>query len=255
MRLEQVDRRILGAIRFVDSTTGLPITSALSVKSGGLLRFVRNLSAHYVIAGAPGLEAHTIAFAKPPDSPAVGTLTFEISIDDPARKYLSRRHTLKLPRDPDPNKAGASDSLFRAAEVRLFPSSTAFTGVGWAVIRASVVRKGTDDPLNGALLRVTKKNGTLADEAKPLGVGLTDKRGEALVAVPGIPVTTFGEGAGAVTTNEIDITIAAFFDPEASAIPDPDDLEARRANLKSVTIDTQLGSGRVIPLKFEITLP
>ena len=138
MRLEQVDRRILGAVRFVDATTDLPIASVLSVKANGL-KFVRNLSGDYVIAGARGLEDHATAFDKPPASPALGALTFEISIDDPAREYLSRRHTLKLPRDPNPENAGARDSLFRAVKVRLFPSSIAFTGVGWAVIRASVV--------------------------------------------------------------------------------------------------------------------
>jgi hypothetical protein len=252
--LEQFDRRVLGALRFVDSTTGLPISSNLRVNANGL-KFVRNLSGHYVIAGAAGLEEHEGSFQKPPASPAIGSLPFEVSVDDPNREYLSRRHTIKLPRDPDPKNDATADSLFRAVEVRLFPSSTASTGVGWAVIRASVFKKGTSEPLSGALLRVTKKNGAPADEAKPMGVGLTDRRGEALVAVPGIPVITFGESEGAVTTKEIDVTISAFFDPNAGAVPDPDDLEARRATLKSAKIETKLGSGHVIPMKFEITLP
>ena len=253
MTLEHVDRRVLGAVRYVDSTTGLPIGLNLTVKGNGL-KFVRNLSGHYVIAGAPGLEEHEGAFEKPPASPAPGSLSFEIQVDDPNREYLSRRHTIKLPREPNPQNAETAGSLFRAIEVPLFPSSTAATLAGWAVIRASVFKKGTDDPLSGALLRVTKKNGTPADEAKPLGVGLTDRRGEAMVTVPGIPVITFGESEGQVTTREIDVTITAFFDPDAGAVPDPDDLEARRATLKSAKIDTKLGSGHVIPMKFEVPL-
>lgn len=253
MRLEQVEQRVLGAIRFVDSTTKLRIGSPLSVKAAGL-NFVRNRSGHYVIANALGLEAHTAAFEKPPASPALGTLPFEISVADPTGQFLPRRHALKLPRDPDPQHAGASDSLFQLIDVELFPSSIAQTGPGWAVIRATVLKRGTKEPLKGSLIRVTRKNGAAGDE-NPLGRGLTDKRGEALVAVPGIPVTTFGEGAGAVTTNEIDVTIEVFFDPNASGIPDPDDLEARRASLKTAKTDTKLASGRMFPLTLEVTLP
>jgi hypothetical protein len=254
MRQEPIDRRVLGALRFIDSTTGLPVSSNLSVNATGL-KFVRNLSGHYVIAGAAGLEEHEGAFEKPPAGPAPGSLAFEISVDDPNRKYLSRRHTIRLPRDPDPQNAAAPESLFRAVEVRLFPSSTAATGVGWAVIRASVFRKGTSEPLSGVLLRVTKRNGAPADEAKPLGIGLTDRRGEALVNVPGIPVITFAEGEGEVTTKEIDVTISALFDPDAAPVSDPDDLEARRATLKSAKLETKLRSGHTISMKFEIPLP
>jgi hypothetical protein len=251
--LEQFDRRVLGAVRFIDSTTHLPIVTQLSVKAKGL-KFVRNLSGHYVIASATGLEAHTVAFEKPPAEPDTGSLPFEIQVDDPTREYLPRRQTIRLPRDPDPQNAEADDSLFRAVEIRLFPTARSFTGPGWAVIRASVFKQGTDQRLSGALLRVTKKNGTPDDDNKPWGVGVTDSRGEALVTVPGIPVTNFGEGQGAVTTNEIDVTITAFFDPRAETLPDPDDLETRRQNLKSTAVDTKLSSGRLVAIKFEITL-
>jgi len=253
MRLEPVEQRILGAIRFVDATTKLRIGSPLIVKADGL-SFVRNRSGHYVIASATGLETHTAAFDKPPVSPGLGTMLFEINVADPASQYLARRHALKLPRDPDPKHANVGDSLFQLIDVELFPSSIAPTGPGWAVIRATVLKRGTKEPLSGSLIRVTRKNGVAAGE-KALGRGLTDKRGEALVAVPGIPVTTFGEGAGSVTTNEIDVTIEAFFDPAASGIPDPDDLEERRTSLKTETIITKLASGRTFPLTLEVTLP
>ena len=100
---EHMDRRVLGALRFIDSTTGLPVSANLKVNASGL-KFVRNLSGHYVIAGASGLEEHEGAFEKPPASPAPGSLPFEISVADPSREYLSRRHTIRLPRDPDPQK-------------------------------------------------------------------------------------------------------------------------------------------------------
>src|SRR5215510_7137654 len=129
MRLEQFDRRVLGAVRFVDSTTGVPVVTPLAVQAGGL-RFVRNLGGHYVIAGATGLEEHTTVFEKPPANPALGALTFEITVADPGHEYLPRRQTIKLPRDPDPKNADAVDSLFRAVEVRLFPAARAATGPG-----------------------------------------------------------------------------------------------------------------------------
>jgi hypothetical protein len=43
--------------------------------------------------------------------------------------------------------------------------------------------------------------------------GLTDWRGEALVPVIGVPVTTFSEDTDAVVISEISATVEAAFDP------------------------------------------
>ncbi len=74
-------------------------------------------------------------------------------------------------------------------------------------------------------------------------------------------MTTPGAGAGAVLVNEIDVTLEIVFnpllttipitsdlsvltDPNAGYLPDPDDLEARRASLRSGSLPYKLASGR-----------
>ena len=44
--------------------------------------------------------------------------------------------------------------------------------------------------------------------------GLTDGRGQALVATVGVPMLTFGEDDEAVLVEEITVTVEAVFDPE-----------------------------------------
>ena len=114
---ETIDHRVLGALRLVDITTGLPIRAPLRVAGAGLdLR--RNRRGDFVIWRAAGLETHSQAFNAPPAAPPVGALTFDLSVTDPAGNYLPRRSALALPRsaDPDaPNSFFTSISFTRAA--------------------------------------------------------------------------------------------------------------------------------------------
>jgi hypothetical protein len=57
-----------------------------------------------------------------------------------------------------------------------------------------------------------------------LAMGLADNRGEALVPVLGIPITTWGETPGAVVATDIDVTLEVVFDPEVRRIADTDAL-------------------------------
>jgi hypothetical protein len=124
--------------------------------------------------------------------------------------------------------------VFQPVVVRLFPSPAAPTAAGWAVVRAHVTSAGND--LESALVRVIRKS----DHAR-LGTGLSDRRGEALVAVPGIPLVNWDQGAGPVIASQIDVTLETVFDPAAGSPPDPDDLEKRIANS---SVDRKLGAGQ-----------
>ena len=118
---ETIDHRVLGAIRLVDITTGLPIRAPLRVEGAGLdLR--RNRRGDFVIWRAAGLETHSQAFNAPPAAPPVGALTFDLSITDPAGNYLPRRSALALPRSADPD---APNSFFTPAPIALFPAGRA----------------------------------------------------------------------------------------------------------------------------------
>jgi hypothetical protein len=101
----------------------------------------------------------------------------------------------------------------------------------------------------------------IATDASVKGRGLTDARGEGMVLVPGIPVTSWSAGTGAVLSSSIDVQVEASFDPAArsagaSYVPDPDDLEQRINSLaKTVTPTTSLASAQEVAFSISITLP
>lgn len=228
MTPELIRQRVLGAIRFLDGTTQEKVERQLAVTAPNAL--VRpNRSALYVIWDAPN-----------------GGVVFTVS--DPAGGYLARKFSLVLPRDPDPAHADQPTSIFQAVDVALLPSPTAFTSPGWAVIRASVKNTATDAGLSGALVLVTRTS-----DGKQLAAGMSDSRGESLVRVPGVPVTTFDSGS--VTATEIDVNLQAVFDPTLTDVPDPDDLAARKNTLPSVTAPTKLSSGGLLVVKLAVTVP
>jgi hypothetical protein len=259
--LEAVERRVLGAVRFVDVTTGLPVADPVAVAAPGTTLW-RNRRGDYVIARAPGLAAHERAFAAAPDAPALGSVAVVLTVRDPRGRYLPRRRTIALPRDPDPDHADQPGSLFRPEPVALFPAPGAPTAPAWATVRVRVTRAGSERGVRGALLlaRFARRDGT-----PEVARGMTDARGEGLVAVPGIPVTTFGGGTGPVLGTEIEATLEVFVDPAVDApgdpgpapapAPDPDDLEARRADLATASAPVGLASGRAVTVALAVALP
>jgi hypothetical protein len=238
-----VDLGILGAVRFLDAATRLPVGAPLAVGGDGV-RLVRNRQGLYVLAEASGPRA-------------------ELTVRDPGGRYLPRSLALDLPRDADPEHADQAGSLFRPVDVLLYPAPAASVAPGWAVIRATVVRAGTRAPLSGALLRVVRKA-----DGEVLARALTDWRdpvqGEALVAVPGVPITTWGDGEPEepVLVNEVPVSLEAFFDPAfnpaagaAGKPPDPDRLELLRAGLPSAREDLKLASGRTEKKTLTVAVP
>ena len=259
MRHEAFEPRVLGAVRFLDAATRLPVRAPLSV-AGDEVRLVRNQQGLYVLVGSPGLEAHLDSFVAPPPHPALGGLRAELTVRDPGGRYLPRRLALRVPRDPDPAHADQEDSLFRPVDVLLYPAPAASVAPGWAVVRATVVRAGSGEPLGGALLRVVRKA-----DGEVLARALTDwrdpVRGEALVAVPGIPITTWGDGEPEepVLVNEVPVTLEVFvdslFDPAAGPVPDPDRMDLLRGGLPSAFEDLRLASGRTEKKTLTVTMP
>jgi hypothetical protein len=261
MPLERIDQRVLGALRLVDRVIGTPVRRALSVHCDQA-RLVRNMSGLYVITEAEGLEAHSRSFTAPPDTPPytppytppLESLTYRFEIRDPKQDYLPRSAALSLPRDPDPANAGTEASLFTPVDLDVYPSSTAPLSANWSSIRASVTRES--DPLRGALIRIVDP----AEETL-LASGITDLRGEALVIVPGVPVTKFAEDEGDVETDPEDEPNGESGPPvvvntlpvrlevsHSNATPwpvNPDLLEKDHAANRRKTMDLTLRTGRM----------
>jgi len=255
---EVIQQRVLGAVRFVDVASRALVDRPLVVTSDNL-RFLRNRRGLQVIVAAaapPRLAEHESAWPDPPATPTAGSERFEARVVDPSGRYLPRSLSIDLPRAPDPEDQG---SLFEPLEIELFPSPSAPIEVGWAVIRASVYREGSS-PRAGlpfALLLVVDRHGEV------LARGVADQRGEALVAVPGIPVTTWSEEPSAsVTRTTLDVEVLAYYDPagydeRTGKVPDPANLELRRDVLSSNESDPvqlSLASGREKPARIALTV-
>lgn len=263
--LERTETRVLGALRCVDATTRTPIEPLLQVTVAGA-RVRRNRSGLYVIVGADALAAHEAAFLAPPALPPLRSVALQARVVDPLGRYLPRLAGIALPRDANPANLGTANSLFRAIELPLYPATAAPTGANWALLRVSVTHTASGDALGGVLLRVLQGTTVLAR-------ALSDWRGEALVAVPGVPVTTWSEDAGDVVVNEIAVQLEAIVEraaqhrtpiadvraghmPEQPLIVDPDRLESGpAAAFARRRIGLSIAAGRSQALAFRLALP
>jgi hypothetical protein len=237
---ERLERRVLGAIEFVDAVTGARIAGPLRV-SAGRLKLVLNRSALYVVREAPGLEPHTFAFEKPPAEPALESLSFTLTVEDPVGRYLSRSALIKLPR----KDAAQSDakSVLRPVAVSLFPGAALPARGAWAVLRLRVQVADGQVGIANALVTATPQ----VAGATPVSA-MTDAHGEALLAVPGISPVLPTAGGGAppgppgppqpVLTREFGAALRIVLDrdvvrredaPRPWPAPNPDEIERRRA--------------------------
>jgi len=262
--LERLERRVLGALRCIDAGTLAPIEQVLQVEVPGA-RVQRNRGGLYVIVHADAIAAHEDAFDAPPDQPVIGNVHLQATVSDPGGHYLPRRVSLALPRDPSPAHADQAGSLFRAIELPLYASSAAATGLNWAVLRVALHEDASGDALGGALL-LARANGQV------LGRALTDWRGEALLPVLGVPVTTWSDDPHAVVVTELTAQLEWVFDPATGTrtaiadvragrapavlpLVDPDALEAQRATLPHGAQAVTLAAGRSQALSLPLALP
>jgi hypothetical protein len=228
---ETFDRRYLAAVRFVDATTGVAISSPLSVLAKNA-RFVLNVSGLYVLSQAPSLKAHTKAFLAPPGTPDEGSLSLRVEVRDPNAHYLPRSFVLKLPRSQNPS---SPLSLFTPVEVPLFRSPINSPMATWAVIYAHLSRGSTSTAVSGALVRVTRDddNRELAsscsvpsDTKAPPGVRVLGARteGDVAIAIPGIAPRMWTTSGTSVLTDSLAVTLHVIPSPDPKKLPDPDAL-------------------------------
>jgi hypothetical protein len=263
--LERIDARALAAVRFVDPATGFAVATPLRLTAPPTADLMRNRSGLYIVRGFAPLAAHTEAFPAPPATPAIGSVPLVFEVDDPAGVYLRRRVRLDLPRDAAPENTDAENSVFRPVDVELYRSPAAPLGANWAALRMSLTERASGDALAGALVRVVSNGSVLAR-------GLSDDRGEAVVAVVGVPITTWSEDEAAVIVTEISATVEIFFDASAGSMrvpaaqppahrqsargpaPDPQAIERNPAARVS-TVAVSIAAGRPLALALALDLP
>jgi hypothetical protein len=260
---ENVDRRILGAFVCIDAITGTSIVPPMRVTAPGW-RVVPNRSGSYVIFDGPGLfkspgeDDPTDQFI--PESTWPVPVGFEVTLQDPNRRYLPRRVNVNAPLavPTAPPAFTALSGVFAPIKVTMYPSPAAPIGPNWATIHASVVKSGATPPLGlpWAVLRVVRNS-----DSTVLATTQTDINGEALIAVIGLTVQANSEDGGPVTIATTAATITAYFDPSmlnqpSSWKPNPDDIlnNLTNASLKSTSSAVQLGPGQESSLSFEIAV-
>ena len=213
------DDRVLAAVRFVDAVSGLPVRDAVDVSGA---RTSRNRSGFTVIHAptvvTPELEHYFARFRADPheDEPAPASIPLTLTAQPAGGRYLARQFTLALPlQEADQEQP---NFLFAPLEVTLYPSPSYPLEAPWAVLRVNVVEQATDPPVPLAGVLVT----ALTQPAAPnpntvLGRGMSDRRGETLIIVPGLRPATFSDP-------EFTVNLDARRDNTNPAIPNPDRL-------------------------------
>ncbi len=240
--VEHIDRRMPGAFRLIDAVTQLPVVvpaqievREASLAGGGAPAHVplsersvqirRSASGSYAISSAPFFDDYSTTFqdpSDPPETPPGTHLLLRIAIVDAGPWYLPQEFSLALPRALDHANA---ENVFEPVEAPLFRSPGAGVSDGWSVLRVSVEKSETGEPLPGVLVRVFK-NPRAATDA-PIGWGMSEwrghLRGEALVAVADLPRFRPGNGENVFeTTQEIQLegTRAANFGILPNELPE-----------------------------------
>jgi hypothetical protein len=226
LKYEMLEQRILGAISFQDATTNVRVRRLLKIETAAGVELVRNRSGYYVIFAAPGFEAYTSSFSEQPVAPdsraiVAGSVALELKVSDMKREYLPRRCTVQLPLDPATKRPAEGQWLFDPIRIKLYPAPTARTVPGWAIIRATVREDGKRNRLPWSLITIRRDG-----QPEALASGMADHRGEAFVAVPGLPSAAADEGKGAVMTSEIPVSLEVVFDTTMKRVRDPEDLAA-----------------------------
>jgi hypothetical protein len=247
MPIERIEQRILGALRLTDRVMQRSLTRPLHLTSNKA-RLVRNSRGYYVVTHATGLDRHIASFKKIPAAPALESRKYRFIVTDPLGYYLPRLLELRLPRDPDPGHAENGNSLFKTVDVAMYPASTAPLLYNWSSLRISVARAANNSVVRGALLRVID----VADD-RVLASGISDKRGEALVIVPGVPITKFadeedeGDGGGAspVVVNTLPVRLELSLGVTTPWPVNPDLLEQNHDVNRRMSVDLALSTGRM----------
>lgn len=218
-RFELFDDRVMAAIRFIDAISLLPVREPVEVSGA---RTVRNTSGYTIICAPEPAPAELSSYFSrfrnelAADEPTAGTIPLTLTASVSGGRYLARQFTLALPLQETDSEQ--PNYLFNPVEVALYPAPIYPLERQWAVIRLRVFQL-LAVPLAGVIVSAT----TAANPNLVLGRGLSDKRGETLIIVPGLRPATMDDP-------ETTVNLVARRDNTNPAFPDPDRLIAAAAD-------------------------
>lgn len=220
--IELVDRRVFGAIEFIDDLSETRVLSPLQIHAPGV-QVLRNRSGFYVLREVDGQDAYTRTFDNPPARPPRSELA--VSVQDPSQRYLPQRIGLALPRWlPDGAEAvDDADNALKPVVVRLTPAAGMPLQSAWAVLRLKVAITGSATGLANVVVEAQP-----ALQGLPLRRTFTDRHGEALVVIVSAPPFLPLAGPPAGLTREFAVALTLVLDRSvvrpgtATEFPSPD---------------------------------
>lgn len=243
--IEELDQRVLGAVRVVDDSTGLPIVAGTELQiqdaaildvsqdppatvqsvrlAPGAVQVQKNRRGWFVVRGAPLFDTYARTFlgpARPAELPDPRVLALRFLVTDRTSGYFPTHYTLPLPRSL---QSQAPDAVQTPVVVRLMRSVTMAAPPSAAVIHLTVVRTGVN--VGGALVRAFAS--PRAPNAAPLASTLTEWRevrslGTGALVIPGLLRFASGSGEQVIITRhpiELEVTYAVAFPATAGAVP------------------------------------
>lgn len=266
---ETVIHRVLGAVRFLEAASRVPVREPLLITSDVPVTFRRNASGAYVIWRASGLESHTgdtagltdedfqALFRAPPGTPAPASVKIRCSVEDPTGVFLPRSFELQLPRALSAAPASTPD-LFQPADVLLYKSTAARLDRTGGILYTFVHDgRGQQGKIAGARVVVVALG-------REVGRSITGPTGEAVIEVPRLPSYVTG-GGGSLTEVEIDATVTVAVRPEMleytsggwrpRSPPDPDSSEEEEDPLaRTADSSVKLCAGRPANVSVPVSL-
>jgi hypothetical protein len=248
MIVEDVERRVWVALRPIDAVSRMPLDAALRVHGAGQ-RWLGNRTGLLVLHELSEPAAQRGEFEDYEDSfpapTAVAAVTIRATLEDPQGRYLARTVAITLPRS-DVAAVGVLPPLFEPIDVPMYPAPSAPLAAPWAALRVRAERGG--QPAGGCAITVHE----VGDTTALLGRGQSDARGEAVIAVPGVPLFIPSGGADAFV-RELEAEATAVFEPAAVGPPDTDALAAASgAGFVRTTVSVVIASGRTTPLTINL---
>ena len=206
---ETVERRVFGAIEFVDDLTDARLLDPLRITSPGV-NLMRNQSGFYVIREVDGEDDYTRSFDNPSANPARSAFT--MSVEDPRQRYLPQSFTLALPRllATPTSPVIDADNALKPVQIRLIPAAGLPVRAAWAVLRMKVIVNGSNPEIGLANVLI---------EATPQVTGLavqrtmTDRHGEALVVIASAPPVLPDAGPAGLT-REFKVSLGLLLDKQ-----------------------------------------
>lgn len=237
--VEVLDHRVWLALRAIDAVSGQGV--AVQPVGDGQ-HWLCNRSGLWVLNRLrhpadrlDDLLRYEDGFAQP--SAVVPGLPLAVLLQPLSRAHLPRRLRLQLP----------LADVQRVRDLPFYPSPSAPLALGWALLRLSLRHAGA--PLAHAVLSLHA--GALPDSPL-LGRGQSDARGEAVVAVPGLPFWRASGGAQAFA-REHTLQLRLVADPADPLPPDPEALAQRQgAGLVTHGQDVLLRSGATAFLSLDL---